>query len=153
MTPVTIDAELVAKLTSNGGRVPLADSDGKVIGYFTAAGAVAESTERPADWMYREPTLEEFRPQVAGGVMFLLVWSRLAFDEMSDIVRDNSSRKHEFAVALRQITRQLIADAPNVGESREDELRVMFVGDLSVFYRVDEDDNTVQINNVRLRQS
>lgn len=85
--------------------------------------------------------------------MFLLVWSRLAFDEMGDIVRDNPSRKHEFAVALRQITRQLIADAPNVGESREDELRVMFAGDLSVFYRVDTDDKTVHINNVRLRRS
>ena len=34
MTPVALDPELVAKLTANGGEVPLTDTAGKPIGYF-----------------------------------------------------------------------------------------------------------------------
>jgi hypothetical protein len=65
MTPVTIDAELLAKLTSNGGRAPLADSTDKVVGYFVSADQTEQPADRPDDWMYREPTLEEFRQSLA----------------------------------------------------------------------------------------
>ncbi len=34
MTPVPIDPELIARLTANGGEVPLTDRDGKPVGYF-----------------------------------------------------------------------------------------------------------------------
>ena len=34
MTPVSLDSELVQKLTANGGQVPLTDASGKAIGYF-----------------------------------------------------------------------------------------------------------------------
>ncbi len=85
--------------------------------------------------------------------MFLVVWSRRAFDSTADFIRDNPTRKHEFAVALRQITRQLAADPQAVGESRAEEMRVMFAGELSVFYRVDADEETVEIASVRLRQA
>jgi hypothetical protein len=85
--------------------------------------------------------------------MFLIVWTDDGFDRMNNIIRDNPARKHEFAVALRQITRQLTADPVNVGESRADDSRVMFAGELSVFYRVDTDDDTVEIGDVRLRQT
>ena len=84
--------------------------------------------------------------------MFLVVWLDAAFEDMNEIVRLNPARKREFAVALRQIARQLAADPLNVGESREEEMRVMFAGELSVFYRVDTNDNTVEIGNIRLRQ-
>jgi hypothetical protein len=84
--------------------------------------------------------------------MFLIVWTDDGFDRMNEIIRSNPGRKREFAVALRQIARQLTADPLGVGESREDEMRVMFAGELSVFYRVDTDDNTVRIGDVRLRQ-
>ena len=84
--------------------------------------------------------------------MFLVVWTDDGFDRMNDIVRDNPSRKREFAAALRQITHQLSTDPSNVGESREDDTRVMFAGEVSVFYRVDADEETVEIGNVRLRQ-
>lgn len=84
--------------------------------------------------------------------MFLVVWTDDGFDRMSDIVRDNPLRKREFAVALRQIARQLATDPENVGESRENDTRVMFAGELSVFYRVGAADGTVEIGNVRLRQ-
>lgn len=84
--------------------------------------------------------------------MFLVVWMGPAFDSMDEIVRDNPSRKREFAVALRQITHQLTTDPLSVGESRDDGGRVMFASELTVFYRVDTDDNTVHIGDVRLRR-
>lgn len=63
MAPVVIDAELLARLTANGGRVPIADHTGKVVGHFEAAASV----EGENDWMYREPTAEELRRSFAKG--------------------------------------------------------------------------------------
>ena len=84
--------------------------------------------------------------------MFLVVWLDEGFDDMNEVIRDNPARKHEFALALRQITHQLSTDPQGVGESREEEMRVMFAGELSVFYQVDAGEKTVEIANVRLRQ-
>ena len=84
--------------------------------------------------------------------MFLVVWLDEGFDDMNEIIRDNPVRKHEFALALRQITHQLSTNPEGIGESREKEMRVMFAGELSVFYQVDAGEKTVEIANVRLRQ-
>ena len=84
--------------------------------------------------------------------MYLLVWWERAFDDMNDIIRDHPGRKREFAVALRRISHQLATDPLGVGESRQAEMRVMFAGEVSVFYRVDTDERTVEITNVRLRR-
>ena len=85
--------------------------------------------------------------------MFLVVWSDEAFEDMSGIVKAHAARKHEFATALRQIAHQLSTDPQTVGESRADDVRVMFAGAVSVFYVVDEDEKTVEIAKVRLRRS
>lgn len=85
--------------------------------------------------------------------MFLVVWTDDGFNRMNDVIRDNPSRKREFAFALRQINHQLSTDPENVGESREEnDVRIMFAGEVSVFYRVDTDEQTVEIGDVRLRQ-
>lgn len=84
--------------------------------------------------------------------MYLVKWWERAFDDMNGIIRDNPARKREFVLALRQITHQLSTDPEDVGESRVGEMRVMFAGEMSVFYRVDADDKTVEIARVRLRQ-
>lgn len=84
--------------------------------------------------------------------MFLVVWGRQAFNAMDDTIRSNLGRRREFALTLRQMTHQLSTDPEGVGESREGEMRVMFAGELSVFYRVDADEKTVEIAHVRLRQ-
>ena len=63
MVSVMIDPELVTKLLSNGGKVLLTDSSGKSLGHFVAL----DRQDKPADWMYREPTLEEFRRSIARG--------------------------------------------------------------------------------------
>jgi len=83
--------------------------------------------------------------------MFLVVWTDGAFDDMADHIHRHPNRKREFALALRQIAHQLASDPMGVGESREAEMRVMFAGEISVFYRVDTADQTVEIANIRLR--
>jgi hypothetical protein len=85
--------------------------------------------------------------------MFLVVWSDVAFEEMARLIRFNPERKEEFASALREISEQLSNNARHAGESREDEMRVMFSGEVSIFFSVDELDQTVEIGHVRLRQS
>jgi hypothetical protein len=65
MAPVTIDPELLAKLTSNGGRVPLADPDGNPVGYFLSP-AVYETMRRAVlEHASQEVTLEDFRRSLA----------------------------------------------------------------------------------------
>lgn len=64
MTSVTIDPELATKLLSNGGKVLLTDASGKELGHFVALD-YQEKPDRPADWMYQEPTIEEFRAAIA----------------------------------------------------------------------------------------
>lgn len=83
--------------------------------------------------------------------MFLVVWSDEAFEDMRLIVAAQPVRKREFALALRQIEHQLGTDPLAVGESREEDMRVTFAGELTVFYRVDADEETVEIGAVRLR--
>ncbi len=65
MAPVTIDPELVAKLTANGGLVPLTDASGTPVGYFLSPEEYARMKKACNDWMYQEPTLEEFRRALA----------------------------------------------------------------------------------------
>ena len=67
MAPVTIDRELVTKLTGNGGRVPLNDPDGNAVGFYVSADRLA-ILEKALDAQLRgEPTLEEFRRSLARG--------------------------------------------------------------------------------------
>jgi plasmid stabilization system protein ParE len=84
--------------------------------------------------------------------MFLVVWSETAFDKMANLIRFNPERRDEFAAALREISEQLSHNARHAGESREEEMRVMFAGELSVFFRVDGEHQTVEVGNVRLRR-
>jgi hypothetical protein len=65
MTPVTIEPELIAKLTSNGGKVPLINRDGKVIGFFVSPDRL-EMLEKVLDeFLDDEPTEEEIREALA----------------------------------------------------------------------------------------
>lgn len=84
--------------------------------------------------------------------MLLVVWGGMAFDKMANLIRFNPERKDEFAAALRDIWQQLTHNARHAGESREGEMRVMFAGDLSIFFSVDEADQTVEIGDIWLRQ-
>ncbi len=65
MSPVAIEPELIAKITSNGGHVPLTDASGKPVGYFLSPEEYARMKKAFNDGMYQEPTLEEFRRALA----------------------------------------------------------------------------------------
>ena len=65
MAPVTLDPELIAKLTSNGGQVPLADRDGKTVGYFLSPDEYAAMRRAALEQLSREPMLEDFRRSLA----------------------------------------------------------------------------------------
>lgn len=65
MTPVALEPELVAKLTANGGEVPLTDADGKPVGYFLSPEAYARMRELVGERLGSEVTLEEFRRALA----------------------------------------------------------------------------------------
>ena len=67
--------------------------------------------------------------------MFLVVWSNRAFDKMANLIRFNPERQEEFAAVPRDIWDQLTNNARHAGESRDEEMRVMFSGDLSVFFQ------------------
>ena len=64
MSPVPLDADLVAKLTTTGGHVPLTDPAGRSVGYFLSPDEY-ESLRRAAGSRAPEATLEEFRRALA----------------------------------------------------------------------------------------
>jgi hypothetical protein len=61
MTPVTIDADLLTKLTSNGGKVPLADAAGATVGYFVSSDRLAMLEQAFEAQLDEEPTEEDVR--------------------------------------------------------------------------------------------
>ena len=65
MTPVTIEPELVAQLTNNGGKVPLVDRDGNPVGYYLSPEQFALMEKAINDWMYQEPTTEDIHRALA----------------------------------------------------------------------------------------
>ena len=64
-TPVALDAELVAKLTADGGEVPLTDAGGKPVGVFLSPEMYRQMREAMSDQATAEVTLEEFRRSLA----------------------------------------------------------------------------------------
>lgn len=65
MSPVAIDAELVAKLTANGGQVPLTDMAGKAIGYYVSPEEYARLQKARYDQAFAEITEEEVHQALA----------------------------------------------------------------------------------------
>jgi hypothetical protein len=65
MTPVTIDAELLAKLTSNGGKVPLADDKGNTVGYYVSPDEYALMMKALYDQAFEEFTEEDMKRVLA----------------------------------------------------------------------------------------
>jgi hypothetical protein len=59
MTPIPLDPELVSKLTSNGGQVPLTDTNGQPVGYFVSSEVYAVMRKAMHDQALAEITDEE----------------------------------------------------------------------------------------------
>jgi len=65
MTPVSLDSELVRKLTANGGQVPLTDDSGNAIGYFLTPERFEIMQKALYDQAFAEMTDEEARRVLA----------------------------------------------------------------------------------------
>ena len=83
--------------------------------------------------------------------MYLVAWSDQAFEQMSRIIRENPARKDELTSALQELATRLRLDANTTGESRDRYYRVLLVEPLTVFYRLDEESDAVEVIRVRAR--
>jgi hypothetical protein len=82
--------------------------------------------------------------------MFQTFWEPAAFDRMQSLVREHPGLKAGFAYTLSSLSTELAESADIWGESREGNLRLGYVGVVSVLVRVDANDRTVRIVDVRL---
>lgn len=83
--------------------------------------------------------------------MYLVAWSDQAFEQMSRIIRENPARKDELTSALQELATRLRLDANTTGESRDRYYRVLLVEPLTVYYRLDEESDAVEVIRVRAR--
>ena len=84
--------------------------------------------------------------------MYLVAWSDQAFEQMARIIRENpAARRDELISALQEIATRLRLDANTTGESRGRYFRVVLVDPLTVFYRLDEESDAVEVIRVRTR--
>jgi len=84
--------------------------------------------------------------------MFTLVWDQPAFDQMNALILWYPARRSELAATLQTLDRELHQRADVWGESRESQnVRLGYVGALSVLVRIEPDDQVVYIMEVRLR--
>jgi plasmid stabilization system protein ParE len=83
--------------------------------------------------------------------MYLVAWSDQAFEQMSRIIRENPARKDELTSALQELAVRLRLNANSTGESRGGFYRVVLVDPLTVFYRLDEESDAVEVIRVRAR--
>jgi hypothetical protein len=65
MSPIAIDSELAAKLTSNGGQVQLTDMTGKPIGYYVSPEEFARMQKARYDQAFAEITEEGINEALA----------------------------------------------------------------------------------------
>jgi plasmid stabilization system protein ParE len=83
--------------------------------------------------------------------MFLVEWTDEAFDLMAGIVSRQPYRKQEFGLALRQIAWKLGDDPVGHSESRPNDARILSVKPLTIYFRVDEEAEAVEVFRVVLR--
>ncbi|MBA4062902.1 MAG: hypothetical protein C0501_04185 [Isosphaera sp.] len=82
--------------------------------------------------------------------MFRTFWEPAGFDRMQQLIRDNPTLKAGFAYTLAELTTALGESADTFGESRTGNLRLGFVGVLSVLVRVDVGSRTARVVDVKL---
>jgi len=83
--------------------------------------------------------------------MFQIFWEPAGFDRMQQLIRDYPGLKAGFAFTLSSLTIELGNSADTFGESRSGNLRLGFVGLLSVLVRVDAANRTARIVDVKLQ--
>lgn len=77
--------------------------------------------------------------------MFAIIWSGLAFEQMDAIIKADPDRMEKLRGIIRIVNTVLGAAPTAAGESREHNRRVWFLDGLIVEYKVDLEDETVEI--------
>ena len=80
---------------------------------------------------------------------FRVQWSRRALEALAKIWIDHNRHQAQVLDAAANASRLLETDPHLMGESRDEDRRVVFVPPLAVFYRVDMRQQVVQIFGVR----
>lgn len=83
--------------------------------------------------------------------MYTVIWDQPAFDQMHALLLWHPDRRDELARVLRIVARELSADAGSWGESRSDQVRLGYVGALSLLVLVDPQHQSVRVLEVRLQ--
>ena len=79
--------------------------------------------------------------------MYTVRWKRTALDQLTELWLDAADRKRINA-AVDEIDRLLAADPHEAGESRSDEIRILFCQPLGAFFEVDDGKREVQVLRV-----
>lgn len=87
--------------------------------------------------------------------MFRVDWTPAALAELAEIWADaGDATRRRITEATREIDAQLAAAANEAGESRIENIRLLFVPPLSVYFHVHEDSRTAavfQVSQLRKR--
>ena len=76
--------------------------------------------------------------------MFTVRWSKTALDSLAELWLEAEDRTLVTA-AVAEIDRTLARDPLTAGESRSEEIRVLFVPPLGVFFEIDDSLDTVRV--------
>jgi hypothetical protein len=76
--------------------------------------------------------------------MFTVRWKRTALDALADLWLEADDRESVTA-AVTEIDRTIARDPHSAGESRSEQIRVLFVPPLGVFFEIDEPHQTVHV--------
>jgi hypothetical protein len=79
--------------------------------------------------------------------MYTVRWKRTAFDRLTEIWLEAPDRSAVTA-AVDEVDRLLAANPHEAGESRSDEIRVLFVAPVGVFFEVHDDSLVVDVLKV-----
>ena len=83
--------------------------------------------------------------------MYRVQWLQSAMDRLSAIwVEAHASLRARITQATNEIDRELRMDPVNLGESRSEKSRIIFVAPLGVLFRVDPEDRLVVVERVWL---
>ncbi len=78
-------------------------------------------------------------------------WERQALERLAHLwTEGDSALRRKITVATRQVDRRLRRNPRNEGESRSGVRRIMFVKPLAVIFRIEDDDNTVSVLELRV---
>jgi plasmid stabilization system protein ParE len=82
--------------------------------------------------------------------MMRIEWLQSALNELAAVwARADSARRKAITAASHQIDRRLANNPQNEGESRSGTKRILFVGPLIVYFRIEAGGRTVTILGVR----